>query len=160
MPNKSFELRRCSNYRKLNYRESTVLQIQIFCFYKAFCASWLSTWFLKRENILKKPSNKYWSFLSLSMIMMLSMILGSIILKMNGWVPSDFFLPNSRAWKAKANQDKRPSYVDWPAPREGKVLWKPATKIKVSLAEKKVLYFKESIILNLIFNLYKRRYHD
>ena len=25
MPNKSFELRRCSNYRKSNYRESTVL---------------------------------------------------------------------------------------------------------------------------------------
>ena len=25
VPNKSFELRRCSNYRKSNYRESTVL---------------------------------------------------------------------------------------------------------------------------------------
>ena len=38
----------------------------------------------------------------------------------------------------------RPNHVDWPAPLEGKVLWKTTTKIKVSFTEKKVLYFKES----------------
>ena len=60
-----------------------------------------------------------------------------------------FFLHISRAWKAKINQDKqlvRPSHVDWLALREGKVLWKTTTKIKVSFIEKKVLYFKESFI--------------
>ena len=41
----------------------------------------------------------------------------------------------------------RPSHVGWPAPREGKFLWKTTTKIKVSCTEKEVLYFKESFTL-------------
>ena len=37
----------------------------------------------------------------------------------------------------------RPSHVGWPALRKPKILWKTTTEIKVSLTEKKVIYFKD-----------------
>ena len=70
-----------------------------------------------------------------------------------------------RIWcasKAKINQDKqpdRPSHVGWPEPREGKVLGKTTTKIKVPFTEKKVLYFKENITLPSKFCILKKVLH-
>ena len=46
--------------------------------------------------------------------------------------------------KQKLMKTNRLSHIGWPTPREGKVLWKTTTKIKVSFTEKKVLNFKES----------------
>ena len=66
---------------------------------------------------------------------------------MNIYLASGFIVPNSRTWKAKINQDKqprRPSYVCLPESREVKVSWKATTKMKLSLTEKKVFYFKEN----------------
>ena len=62
-----------------------------------------------------------------------------------------FLLQISHVSKANINQDKqpdRPSHMGWPVPREGKVLWKTTTKIKVSFTEKKVLYLKESFYIS------------
>ena len=84
---------------------------------------------------------------------------------MNGYL---LFI-DSHAWEAKINQNNqpdRPSHVGWPGLRQRKILWKTATKIKVSFTENnglnKVLHLKvsaayqKSIILSRKFYLSKR----
>ena len=66
-----------------------------------------------------------------------------LILKMNGFLAASFCRFHLLE-KQKLIKTDRPSHVGRPALREGKVLWKMATKIKVSFTEKKVLYFKEN----------------
>ena len=76
---------------------------------------------------------------------------------------------DSHAWEAKINpnnQPDRPSHVGWPGLRQGKILWKTATKIKVSFTANnslnKLLHLKvsavyqKSIILSKNFYLSKR----
>ena len=67
----------------------------------------------------------------------------------------------SRSWKAQTNQDKqpgRPSHVGQPTPLDIRI-WKKfpksgstITKMKVIFTEKKVLYFKESIIVSIAYS--------
>ena len=66
-----------------------------------------------------------------------------LILKINGFLAASFYRFDVLE-KQKLIKTDRPSHVGWPALREGKVLRKTTTKIKVSFTEKKVLYSKES----------------
>ena len=118
---------------------------------------------LKRENILKTPSDKYilwlWCYQWFS-----------VLNPLDEWVPSALCLQISHE-KQKLIKTNRPSHGSWPMLCEGKVLWQTTTKIKVSFTKKKVLYFKESftfqskccilkktIVLNRKFYISKRKY--
>ena len=100
---------------------------------------WLSTWFWKEITS--------WKHLQINIEASSSVYDYNVfndswflILKMNEYL----FFTDFICLKSKINQDKqpaRPSHVSWPVPREGKVLWKTTTKIKVSFTEKKVFFF-------------------
>ena len=99
---------------------------------------WLSTWFWKEITS--------WKHLQINIEASSSVYDYNVfndswflILKMNEYL----FFTDFICLKSKINQDKqpaRPSHMSWPVPREGKVLWKTTTKIKVSFTEKKVFF--------------------
>ena len=119
----------------------------------------------EKRNILKTSSNKYWRFLSLSMT---DVINDSwlLILKISGYLAVSFYRFHALEQQKLIKTDGS-GHAVWPAPREGKVLWKTTTKIKVLFTGKKVLYFKESftfqskcsITWNRKFHLSKRKYY-
>ena len=77
---------------------------------------------------------------------------------MNGYLAASFYRFHVLEKQKLIKTDRR-SHVGWPAPREGKVLWKTTTKIKVSFTEKKVLYFKESFTFQSKCCMLKKYYH-
>ena len=54
VPNKSFELRRCSNYRKSNYRESTVIfKKKMKIYFKTANESFVAINFLPEDKMVQ-----------------------------------------------------------------------------------------------------------
>ena len=70
---------------------------------------------------------------------------------MNGYLAASFYRFHVLEKQKLIKTDRR-SHVGWPAPREGKVLWKTTTKIKDHLLRrkyyilKKVLHFRVSAV--------------
>ena len=100
----------------------------------------MSIWFWKGKNL----ENTFKQILKfVSSVFDYDIINDSWFLMMNRYLAASFYRSHVLG-KQKLIKADRTSHVGWPAPREGKVLWKTATKIKESMTENKVLCFKES----------------